>query len=49
MLLKAIDLEPDFALAYAWLSVVHTQIYANYLDRTDERLKAVKEAVDRAL
>lgn len=49
MYLKAIELEPDFASAYAWLSVVHTQIYARYLDRTDERLTAAKEAADRAL
>lgn len=49
MFLKAIELEPDFASAYGWLSVTHTQIYSWHLDRTDERLTAAKEAADRAL
>jgi len=49
MFLKAIALEPEFASAHAWLSVVHSQIYSWYLDRTDERLTAAKEAADRAL
>ncbi|UCC44764.1 MAG: tetratricopeptide repeat protein, partial [Candidatus Zixiibacteriota bacterium] len=49
MFQKAIELEPDFVSALAWLSIVHTQIYSWYLDRTDERLAAAKEAADRAL
>ncbi|UCD18232.1 MAG: tetratricopeptide repeat protein, partial [Candidatus Zixiibacteriota bacterium] len=49
MFLKAIELEPNFAKAHAWLSVVHTQIYAWYIDRTEERLAAAREAADRSL
>lgn len=48
MFLKAIELEPELALAHAELSCVHTQMYAFYYDRTEERLAAAKEAVDRA-
>ncbi|MCK5127237.1 MAG: protein kinase [candidate division Zixibacteria bacterium] len=49
MFQKATELEPDFAFAYGWLSAVHTQIYWLHIDRTEERLAAAKEAVDRAL
>jgi len=49
MFQKAIELEPDFVSAHAWLSSTHTQIYSWYLDRTDERLAAAKESVERAL
>jgi len=48
MFQKAIELEPSFAQAWAWLSIVHTQMYGSYYDRTEERLAAAKEAVDRA-
>ncbi len=49
MFLTAIELDSTFASAYAWLSVVCTQIYSWYLDRTDERLSAAKAAADSAL
>jgi len=49
MFLKATELEENFASAWGWLSVVHTQIYSWYIDRTEERLTAAKEAADRAL
>ncbi len=49
MLSRAISLEPDFARAHAWLSVVHTQVYFWYIDRSESRLSAAKNAVDRAL
>jgi len=48
MFRKAIELEPNFALAWAGLSTAHTQMYGSYYDRTEERLEAAKEAVDRA-
>ncbi|GAF71782.1 unnamed protein product, partial [marine sediment metagenome] len=49
MFQKAIDLDPEFALAYARLSRVHIRLYWNYYDRTPERLAKSKEAADKAL
>jgi serine/threonine protein kinase/tetratricopeptide (TPR) repeat protein len=46
---KAVELDPNFALAYARLSVEHSFQYFAYRDRTDERLNKAKEAADRAL
>jgi len=46
---KAVEIEPTFALAYAKLSLVHTLTYWKYLDRTEERFRKAKEAVDKAL
>ncbi len=46
---KAVELDPDFALAYARLSGTHTGLYWNHWDRTEQRLSKAKEAVDRAL
>ncbi len=46
---KAIDLDPEFALAYAGLSIAHSRMYTFYYDRTQERLARAKEAADRAL
>jgi len=45
---KAIDLDSDFALAYANLSRAHMNIYWSDLHRSDERLAKAKEAVDKA-
>ncbi len=49
MHLKAIELEPEFALAYAELGMVYTDMYWDFYDRTEQRLAAAKEAIDRAL
>jgi serine/threonine-protein kinase len=46
---NAVDLDPDFALAYARLSIVHSQVWFIFYDRTQERLAMAREAVDRAL
>ena len=49
MLRKAIDLDPDFALAYVNLCHTHRWLYFNGYDRSDERLAKSKAAVDEAL
>jgi serine/threonine-protein kinase len=49
MLQKAVDLDPDFALAYTLLSRVHSNMWWLFFDRTQERLAMAREAVDRAL
>jgi TolB-like protein/predicted Ser/Thr protein kinase len=46
---QAIATEPDFALAYARLGFVHTQMYWWHHDTSPERLAAAKQAIDRAL
>ncbi len=46
---SAIEVEPGFALAYAKLGMVHTQMYWYYYDRSLERLSAAREAVDRSI
>jgi serine/threonine-protein kinase len=45
----AVSLDPNFALAYARLSEVHSQMYWFYWDRTAERLDQAREAVEAAL
>jgi serine/threonine-protein kinase len=44
---EAVELDPTFALAYAWLSQVHSEMYWYYYDRSEKRLAMAKEAVDR--
>jgi serine/threonine protein kinase/Tfp pilus assembly protein PilF len=46
---KAIELEPEFALAYAELGMVYTDMYWHFFDRTEQRLTAAKETIDKAL
>ena len=46
---KAVELDPDFAVAYARLSRVHSAMWWWFYDRTQERLAMAKEAVDKAL
>jgi len=47
---EAVKLDPSFGLAWARLSVAHSQIYwAGGLDQKPERLAAVKDALDHAL
>ncbi len=46
---KAIELDPEFALAYAELGIVYTDMYWSFYDRTEQRLTAAKESIDKAL
>jgi TolB-like protein/Tfp pilus assembly protein PilF len=45
---RAVQLDPEFGLAWATLSAVHTFIYAEY-ERTPQRLGQAKAALDNAL
>jgi len=49
MFQRAVELDPQFALAYAALSRAHSMIYNMGIDRTEERVLKTKAAVDRAL
>jgi tetratricopeptide (TPR) repeat protein len=49
MLEQAVELDPSFALAHAWLSMIHSWIYWGRYDFTDARLRRARAAVDRAL
>jgi serine/threonine-protein kinase len=46
---RAVEIDPQFALAYARLSGVHSYIYHMGLDRTAERLRQAEDAINRAL
>jgi serine/threonine-protein kinase len=46
---NAVSLDPDFATAYARLCRAHMRMWWLAYDRTEERVIAAKEAVDRAL
>ena len=46
---KAVELAPEFALAYARLSTAHSWMWWLFYDRTQERLAMAREAVDQAL
>jgi serine/threonine-protein kinase len=46
---KAVELDPEFAGAHAWLSIGHTELYWFYGDRTEERVKLARASADRAL
>ena len=46
---RAVELDPDFALAYASLSRQHSRMWWTFWDPTQERLAMAKEAVDEAL
>jgi len=46
---KAIELDPEFVLAYAKLSLIHSRVYFFGIDRTQERLVKARDAVDKAL
>jgi len=48
---KAVELDPNFTIAFAYLSGMHHLMYwdsYNY-DHTDERLKKAKDALDKAI
>jgi tetratricopeptide (TPR) repeat protein len=46
---RAVELDPDFALAYADLSRAHSALYFHGHDRTKGRVSKAKEAVECAL
>jgi TolB-like protein/Flp pilus assembly protein TadD/predicted Ser/Thr protein kinase len=46
---RAVELDPDFALAYVMLSLNHTVAYLFRIDATEERMARAKRAADRAL
>lgn len=46
---KAVELDSGFALAWAWVSRMHSRMYWFYYDRSENRLVQAKRAVDRAL
>jgi serine/threonine protein kinase len=43
LLTKAVQMDPNFASAYAWLSLTHSDIYWEYYDHTEERIIKSKE------
>ncbi len=46
---QAVEIDPDFAAAHAWLSIIHSRFYHFFYDRSDERLHAARAAAQRAL
>jgi len=46
---RAVELDPDFALAFADLSRVHSALYFHGYDRTEDRISKARDAIDRAL
>jgi len=49
LLERAVELDPDFALAHAALCAVHSEIYHARMDYTPERLQQAKASAERAL
>jgi serine/threonine-protein kinase len=49
LLKKAIDLEPRFAQAYAWLGLLHSLMWDAYYDRTAECARNARTMIDQAL
>lgn len=48
-LAAVVEANPEFAPALASLGLAHLQLYAQYWDRSTERLELAREMVDRAL
>jgi serine/threonine protein kinase/tetratricopeptide (TPR) repeat protein len=46
---RAVELDPEFAIAWAHLGRLHAYVYFTGWDRTPERRAAAKQAVERAL
>lgn len=46
---QAVQADPDFALAWARLSMVHSYIYLNGYDHSAQRLADMREAAERAM
>lgn len=46
---KAVDLDPDFAIAHAMLSRTHSSMFFEYYDPTDERRQLAFQAAEKSL
>lgn len=46
---RAVELDPDFALAWAQLAITHSQIWWFAFDRSEERISQAYDALGRAL
>jgi serine/threonine-protein kinase len=46
---RAVELDPNFALAFAYLSAQHSSVHNRWFDRSPERAARAKRAADRAL
>jgi TolB-like protein/AraC-like DNA-binding protein/Flp pilus assembly protein TadD len=46
---KAIELDPEFALAYIRLAICHSAVYWFHFDRSYERVAKTREAIDAAI
>jgi len=46
---RAVDLDPEFAIAWAMLSRAHESMYWEYYDHTDQRKEQARLAAERAL
>ncbi|MGA9855709.1 MAG: tetratricopeptide repeat protein [Gammaproteobacteria bacterium] len=46
---EAVKLDPNFAQAWARLSIIKTRLYAEFIQRTPQMLMQAKQAVDTAL
>ena len=49
LLVKAVEIDPEFALAWTMLADVHGAAYWYPYDRTDERKQKARDAIDRAM
>ncbi|NQT96309.1 MAG: hypothetical protein HQ562_01075 [Candidatus Marinimicrobia bacterium] len=50
MFTKAIELDPDFALAYTWASITHSALYSRvYWDHSQERKDLAKSTLEQAI
>lgn len=46
---RAVDLDPNFAAAYAQLSEAHANMYWELYDHTEDRLRQARDAAERAV
>lgn len=46
---KAIELDPNFAMAYIRLAICHSAVYWFHFDRSNERVIQTKNAIDEAI
>jgi tetratricopeptide (TPR) repeat protein len=46
---RAVELDPNFALAFTRLCIIHLHMYKLYYDKTDERFAIAKQALDKAV
>ncbi|MCJ7580277.1 MAG: protein kinase, partial [Candidatus Aminicenantes bacterium] len=49
MLNEAVQIDPEFALAYARMSYIHSRMYFFGIDRTNERMTKSRDSVNTAL